>query len=441
MANKIKYLKKDGTEINKLEVANLLATLSDVSTDAKYIGKFFTALDANNIRDAFNTLIDDLVSKGLMVDNGDGTFTPVDMNAIEVAINKKIQITSGDSTNTTRSEIKLLLKDDEAGLVHEATFANILTILGLTQAEFDNIKLDHTVYATIQKLSEQKAAIIQETDAKLAAKSSITLDNVSPADMKKAMAKAGLDVNVFKHELVEYFGKAMSDPKYSTRPDGSALQTGDWFIDDGGQAHIFAHTWHEQQVGIDLTPYVLKAELVNYQVNVGLKDVALPSGDKVVIKETGHFSSNNVSGVRQEATEDYHLIDLQKANELVALKADKNLSNVNVGVANAGKLLQVKADGTIEYITKPKQYSIQNHFAFNKNLIIPADEEIISISVSSYRNDSDEYNGELLQRTSTRWEVRAGGYVLGTVIKNGNTFTISLDRCSIGINVFTRKEI
>lgn len=80
----------------------------------------------------------------------------------------------------------------------------------------------------------------------------------------------GIVNHLHSFPIDDYFAKPMPNPEYSTRPDGSALQRGDYFVDDQGKVWVFTHigadplasNWHSQQAPtIDLTKYYTKDEV------------------------------------------------------------------------------------------------------------------------------------------------------------------------------------
>lgn len=75
----------------------------------------------------------------------------------------------------------------------------------------------------------------------------------------------GIDNTLHKNELDAYFGIAMPDPKYAVRPDGSALQSGDFFIDNIGIVYVFSGgAWHNPPAPtFDPTKFFTKDEVNN----------------------------------------------------------------------------------------------------------------------------------------------------------------------------------
>lgn len=73
----------------------------------------------------------------------------------------------------------------------------------------------------------------------------------------------GIDNSLHKNQLDAYFGISMPNPAYTTRPDNTPLQSGDFFVDNVGVAHVYSGgTWHQSQAPVvDMSAIYTKTEI------------------------------------------------------------------------------------------------------------------------------------------------------------------------------------
>lgn len=126
-------------------------------------------------------------------------------------------------------------------------------VLGLTgEVQFNRtwikqnkIKTD----ATLESLKTDYFTDVQTADKLPAA---FDLSNVSVDALKAALQRAGVDLGSFKHSL----GTGVATPP-TTRPDGSPLQEGDFYLDTQGVTHLWIG-------GAFVTPPMPTVDLTHY---------------------------------------------------------------------------------------------------------------------------------------------------------------------------------
>lgn len=155
----------------------------------------------------------------------------------------------------------------------------------------------------------------------------ITLSRVSADDALALVKKAGVNIDLLKHQLVEYFDKPMTDPKYSTRPDGTPLQEGDWFISDDSVVYMYhLGSWRENKLTVDLS-----TTRVNYFTNtpsyvpatdpngIGSINVELPAFSNIVDKQVSILELNTSKINPTDNSQVYIIYDTNNANSFLRL--------------------------------------------------------------------------------------------------------------------------